>query len=147
MFIKTERAGFSLLEILVGIAIFMVGMIGVAALLVSTVKYNTFSGKMSEATFLAEAKMEELLEKESTDVDLADKQISGNQCFGVSGLGCTGSLADGSTTSVGRNNSFDLYWNVADGIPTAQGKIIKVIAVWKGKGQIREVWLQSIYME
>ena len=59
--------GFSLIEVLLGISIFMIGMLGVTALNVSSLKSNTFSGNLSEATLLAAAKIEELMARDFDD--------------------------------------------------------------------------------
>jgi hypothetical protein len=55
--------GFSLLEVLLGISVFMIGMLGVTALNISSMKSNTFSGNLSEATLVAASKLEELMTK------------------------------------------------------------------------------------
>ena len=39
--------GFSLLEVLIGISVFMIGMLGVTALNISSLKSNTFAGHLS----------------------------------------------------------------------------------------------------
>ena len=39
-----DGRGFSLLEVLLGISVFMIGMLGVTALNISSLKSNTFSG-------------------------------------------------------------------------------------------------------
>jgi len=57
---KNNR-GFSLLEVLLGVTVFMIGMLGVTALNISSLKSNTFSGNMSEAVVLAGDKIEELM--------------------------------------------------------------------------------------
>jgi len=72
--------GFSLLEVLVGMAVFMIGMLGVIVLFMSAVRMNAFSGNFSEANSLAVRKIEELRE---SDYDLI---VSGTD----SGLGKDG---------------------------------------------------------
>ncbi len=46
---------------LLGITVFMIGMLGVTALNISSLKSNTFSGNMSEAVIIAGDKLEELM--------------------------------------------------------------------------------------
>lgn len=72
--------GFSLLEVLVGMAVFMIGMLGVIVLFMSAVRMNAFSGNFSEANSLAVRKIEELRE---SDYDLV---VSGTEA----GLGKDG---------------------------------------------------------
>ena len=59
--LPADNRGFSLLEVLLGITVFMVGMLGVTALNISSMKSNTFSGNLSEATIIGASKLEELL--------------------------------------------------------------------------------------
>ena len=53
--------GFSLLEVMIGIAIFMVGMLGVAALQISSMNTIAFSGNLTEALYHGTSKIEELM--------------------------------------------------------------------------------------
>jgi type II secretory pathway pseudopilin PulG len=65
--IVRDCRGFSLLEVLLGISVFMIGMLGVTALNISSLKSNTFSGNLSEATLIAAAKIEELMTMDFDD--------------------------------------------------------------------------------
>ena len=70
--INTSK-GFSLLEVLLGITVFMIGMLGVTALNISSLKSNTYSGNLSEATLIAADKIEELMSLDYTnDPDTTD---------------------------------------------------------------------------
>ena len=44
--------GFTILEIVIGVSIFMVGMLGVAGLEISAIKAEAFSIRLTESTFL-----------------------------------------------------------------------------------------------
>lgn len=65
--IFSNSRGFSLLEVLMGVTVFMIGMLGVTALNISSLKSNTFSGNLSEATIIAADKIEELMSLEYTN--------------------------------------------------------------------------------
>lgn len=75
-----KSRGFSLLEVLLGISVFMIGMLGVTALNISSMKSNTFSGNLSEATLVAASKLEELMAQEFDDPasQLFDEDNDGN---------------------------------------------------------------------
>jgi hypothetical protein len=72
--------GFSLLEVLLGVSVFMIGMLGVTALNISSMKSNTFSGNLSEATVVAASTIEELMNKhfdlENYPPDCEDTDVS-----------------------------------------------------------------------
>ena len=73
--IVQNSRGFSLLEVLLGITIFMIGMLGVTALNISSLKSNTFSGNMSEAVIIAGDRLEKLMA--SNFADLKDTDLDG----------------------------------------------------------------------
>jgi prepilin-type N-terminal cleavage/methylation domain-containing protein len=54
------RNGFTLLEVLLALLIFAVGIIGIAPLFISAPRYNQSSQAMTEATTLTQSKFEEL---------------------------------------------------------------------------------------
>jgi type IV pilus assembly protein PilV len=62
---RGER-GFTLLEILIGISIFAIGVLAVATMQVSAIRGNRLGNEVTQATFLAEEKLEEL--KNSADI-------------------------------------------------------------------------------
>jgi len=78
-----KNSGFSLLEVLLGITVFMIGMLGVTALNISSLKSNTFSGNLSEATSVAASKLEELMAQDFDDAAfLYDVDYDGNRLDG-----------------------------------------------------------------
>jgi Tfp pilus assembly protein PilW len=80
-----KNSGFSLLEVLLGITVFMIGMLGVTALNISSLKSNTFSGNLSEATSVAASKLEELMAQDFDDAAfLYDVDYDGNRLDGCS---------------------------------------------------------------
>lgn len=80
-----KNSGFSLLEVLLGITVFMIGMLGVTALNISSLKSNTFSGNLSEATSVATSKLEELMAQDFDDAAfLYDVDNDGNRLDGCS---------------------------------------------------------------
>jgi len=138
--------GFSLIEVLLGISIFMIGMLGVTALNISSLKSNTFSGNLSEATFIAATKIEELMAMDFDDIKQKAGQTDGNcpdcdptvnqdvnddgidddddadttnNVDGKSnfGLDDTGTDADHEEGSLGKNGIYTVYWNVAENEP------------------------------
>jgi hypothetical protein len=141
-FTKGSR-GFSLLEVLLGISIFMIGMLGVTALNISSLKSNTFSGNLSEATLIGATKIEEFMAMDFDDIEDIDgdgtgqddkplyddgidddddadtgNDVDGIANFGLDDLECpqspvTTNEADGCDTTIGKNGIFTVYWNVA----------------------------------
>jgi len=135
-----NASGFSLLEVLLGITIFMIGMLGVTALNISSLKSNTFSGNMSEAVIIAGDRLERLLALEFDDPDLEDTDTDG-----AAGLDDIGANADNSDPGIGRNDMYNVYWNVEDGNPVPdKTKTVNVIVEWSIKDVKRRMNMSMI---
>lgn len=124
--------GFSLVEVLLGIAIFMIGMLGVAALQISSMTGNAFSGNLTEATYLMMNKVEELMNLKYDNALLTDPNANGAAGLDSQAVGTP--AVDHEDPVGGRNNIFQVYWNVAENVPMPRCKTIKVFARWSIKG-------------
>ena len=171
--IFSNSRGFSLLEVLLGVTVFMIGMIGITALNISSLKSNTYSGNLSEATMIAADKIEELMSLEytdeaaTTDPLLLDRDGDGtgqddNNENGIDdddegtavddwpnfGLDDnTQGAADHpfpDDESLGKNDMYNVYWNVAEGEPFDFCKRINVIVTWSIKEVPRQININTI---
>jgi len=127
----TDEKGFSLVEVLFGVMIFAFGMLGVGALLTATVRDNSFSSNLSEATLLAANQLDVLL---AVSYDSTDPQLTeGSDADGADGIGGiddVGAKADGQMPNQGKNGIFNVYWNVVVDAPVPDNKTINVIVQW-----------------
>ncbi len=155
---KTE-SGFTLLEIMIAIVIFSIGLLSIAAMQTKAVNTNTIAFDLSEATAIAETKMEELTILPFTDTDLTDTDGDGDASVEDADNdgdddddddgnpddddadGDVGSFGlDDNTTLTADNNdisnpTYSVFWNIADGVPvpnttTSKTKTIRVIVNW-----------------
>ena len=67
---QTDIKGFTLIEVLIGMAIFSIGILAVAALQVSSTKGNSSARRITEATALAESQIEALMQLSYDHADL-----------------------------------------------------------------------------
>lgn len=132
--------GFSLIEVLTGVTVFTLGMLGVAAIQISTINANAFAGDATEAMTLAGTRLELLLQEDFSS--LVDTNANG-----VAGLDLTDGDADGNEAEQGKNNIFDVYWNFANDEPRANCTTIKVIVKWSNKELVRDVSVSAIRSE
>jgi prepilin-type N-terminal cleavage/methylation domain-containing protein len=167
--------GFSLIEVLLGITIFMIGMLGVTALNISSLKSNTFSGNLSEATLIAATKIEELMATDFDDIEEGAGEDDGNHTTnrdvnddGIDdggnnfGLDDTGTDADYNEGPLGKNGMYTVYWNVAENEPISvppppplvvtplalqRTKTINVIVEWYIKDEPRRINMEIIRMK
>ena len=72
----TNKRGFTLLEILIAVSIFAIGVLAVASMQISAIRGNRLGNEVTQATLLAQDKLEEL--KNSADIasvpDSSDQQ-------------------------------------------------------------------------
>ena len=161
--------GFSLIEVLLGISVFMIGMLGVTALNISSLKSNTFSGNLSEAVNIAGDKIEDLMVVEFEHDDLKDTDGDGTDedllpaisvkifgdgiddnggNFGLDDTGTGAGEADKYELGVGRNDMYNIYWNVAIDEPLPEKtKKVNVIVEWYAKDQKRTISISSIILD
>jgi type IV pilus assembly protein PilV len=104
--------GFTLLEVLIAISIFAVGMLAIAAMQTSAIRVNSSAGQITELSALGMGKLEELM-----GVDYGDAQLqeSGNPFQ--------------ETTSDG----YTITWNVTNDSPVENNTRIRITVSAKGK--------------
>jgi len=150
----TDDRGFSLLEVMLGMVIFMIGMLGVIAMQVAMVRGTDFSAKVTEAATLAANQLERLMAVSYTDARLDDTDGDGtgqdtdndgvDDDGGNFGLDDTGNQADSQTTGTGTNGQFNIYYNVAVDEPASKCKTIRVIVSWSEKGNARQIAMTGV---
>ncbi len=109
-----RQGGFTLLEVIMAISILTVGLLAVGAMQVSAIYGNSLAGRMTEATSMAEEKLEELLSLEytltSTNADLEEGEHSG-----------------------GTDAGYTTTWTVVNNSPVPNTKEITVTVTWRDK--------------
>jgi len=117
--------GFSLIEVLVAMAIFSIGILAVGTLILSTTNNNTNGNLLTQATMLARAKMEE--KKRAAD--------AGNL------------TADDDETASNvdmQGNPGGIYTYACDIAPQGANLRIQVTVSWTRKGRSRSVVLATL---
>lgn len=120
--------GYTLIEVLIAIAIFSIGFLAVAAMQTTSVKGNASARRATEATALAENQIERLLELPYDDNDL-DPALNPHEAT---------------------QGPYTINWNVTDSDLDTDGvndaKTISVTVNWNYRGN-RNVSLQRIIPE
>ncbi|MCP4116030.1 MAG: prepilin-type N-terminal cleavage/methylation domain-containing protein [Desulfobacteraceae bacterium] len=128
-----NTSGFTLLEILIAMVIFSIGLLGVAKMQISSIRSNSYSQEMTDATILAKDKIEELMAIDYNNrVLLNDVDTDGSN---GGGLDDTGANADYSQVT-GR---YTLSWNVAIDFPIQNTMTLRFIVTWQDGGQTKNV--------
>lgn len=131
--------GFTLIEILITIGILTFGLLAVATMQVSAIRGNDFSSNVTEATILAQDKLELLSTLPYAHGDLQDQDGD----FDV-GLSDSGASADYSETPAAPFSRYTVSWNVSENNPVPNAKTIRVIVTWHDRGIDRQIFMDSI---
>lgn len=110
-----KNGGFTLLEVMIALVVLAVGLLGLAALQLVSVKSNAFSSEMTYATMIAQQHAEILKNLPYTDAD----------------------LNPGSHSAIGSSKGvqYTVTWNVTDNIPTTNMKSVNVTVQWQSLRQ------------
>lgn len=159
-----EQDGFTLLEVLVALLIFSIGLLAAASMQVMAIRGNYHSAALTEASYWATGQMERLLSKDFTDPELQDTDGDGtNQDadndwvdddggnFGLDHVAdpdsdgqpdndTTGSQADFQETQ----GIYTISWNVAEDVASNDTKTVKVMVTWTERGTAKTYEIQAV---
>jgi len=137
---KTET-GFSLIEVLIAITVFSIGILAVITMQTTSIGGNGKARQITEETTLAADRIDTLLGltySGSVDVDgdgtnqVLTNDTNGNgkcdlneNCFGLNDI--TAATADGNVISP--DGAYTIYWNVAVDVPFRNMKTVRVIVI------------------
>lgn len=116
--------GFTLIEVMVAIALLVIGILGLIATATSVIQGNAISRQMTTAMSLAQERMEILKRQSYTASDLTagNHNDPGNPLSAI----------------------YTRTWSVTDNSPAANMKTVQVTVAWTRKGSNHSVNLQTI---
>ncbi|MFZ5764529.1 MAG: type IV pilus modification PilV family protein [Thermodesulfobacteriota bacterium] len=129
---KNSERGFTLLEVLIAVAIFTIGILAVNAMQISAIGGNATANRVTESTNWASDRIETLLALSYSHADLDDDNGDG-----AAGFGATGANADG--TAVSPDGAYTISWNVAEDDPFPDIKTVNVVVERQVAGLARTV--------
>ena len=125
----TNKKGYMLVEALISIAIFSVGFLAVAMLVLSVSRNNTSGNQLTEANMLARERLEQL--KNTSDITLLPSDLT--------------TFSDGPMD--GNGNPGGIYtrtWTIQDALDFNTSREIKVTVNWTSRGRNLSVVLSTI---
>ena len=157
--LKNKKAGFTLVELLIAVAILALAIPSFFVFLNGQVFRTKLSLDMSNAIFLGEKKIEELMSKNFDDSALTDSNTSNdNGSLNISidknsilnnYSSYTSSTFDHiDNTNILNNTTFYTFWNVTDSSTSISNfKEIGVIVYWIWQGKGHKVFLTTFKRE
>ena len=122
-FKKSTEKGFSLVEVLIAVSIFSVGILAVALMLDTSIQYTSSARLMSEATEIAQYQMEKLMNASYRDAEL-----------------------DEFSSPYGPNliANYSVSWTVQDDVPMSEMKTINLTVAWNDRGENSSLTVAAI---
>jgi prepilin-type N-terminal cleavage/methylation domain-containing protein len=119
---KNHQKGLSLIEVIISMAIFAIGFLAIASLVIATTRNNTTGNILTEATMLARDKIEFLKALPVDQLEAACRdEIGSENIHSIFARDCEVNALGSSTTI----------------------KTIKVSVKWKKAGQLRQIVLET----
>ncbi|MDA3834880.1 MAG: prepilin-type N-terminal cleavage/methylation domain-containing protein [Spirochaetales bacterium] len=138
--IINNSKGFTLMEVLIALAIFAIGILGVAKMQLSGISGNASSRGVTEAATIGQQQLEILMSLPYDDDLLVDTNNDGtNQDADNDGSDDNGgNFGLDETATPDHSATFDtvynLFWNIAVDEPVTDAKKIRMIVRWKSSG-------------
>jgi prepilin-type N-terminal cleavage/methylation domain-containing protein len=126
-YIRQDRAGFTLLEIMIALIIFSVGILGVASMQGTSILGNSKGRFISETTNITAGYLEDFLDRVKKK-QYDDPALTDTDNNGAAGLDEQNAPDHGPITVDG----YTLVWNVAEGSPFSGTKTIRIFATSPG---------------
>lgn len=134
-----DEKGFSLIEILIAITVFAIGILALGKMQITSIKGNSFGNELTRAITLTQNKAEEL-----TGLPYDDPLTKDTNDNGIGGLDDTQSgnnvIADGNQV----NGRYNISWNIANDYPINNTKTIRVIVTWSIRGNLKNTSITSM---
>jgi prepilin-type N-terminal cleavage/methylation domain-containing protein len=136
-----KEAGFTLLEILIAIAILAFGLLAVATMQATAIKGNARAIGISEGVTLAQDRAELIEQLAYNDATLSD---GGGTNDGSAGLDDNLANSDQQDLNnpvklVPSGRDYYIYWNVVEDWPITNTKTIRVFVTWTERGAQKSV--------
>ncbi len=106
--------GFTIIEVLIAMIIFAVGILAIAKMQIVSINGNNIAGKYTEGSTLGVSEIENIIATAYDDVTLAD--------------GTNGTVTQGIYT---------INWTITDSVPIPNVKNINMAVTWNLKGQAK----------
>ncbi len=133
----SDTDGFTLIEVLITMVIFAVGILGLAMMQLSAIKGNSIANRVTEASTVASDQIERIMTWDYNDGLLDENNDN------------TYTLSNGNEVTfdgheAGPSGNYDVFWNVRENTPRTGSKTVDVTVIWFDRGQRKELTMSTI---
>jgi len=118
-----REKGFTLVEVLIAVSIFSVGLLAVAMMLDTAIQYNSSARFITEATEIAHAQMEKLMSSPYDDANLEEASSP----YGPNPIA-----------------NYNVSWSVRENVPMSAMKTISLSVTWSSRGENKSLTIISL---
>lgn len=140
-----ENAGFTIIEVMIGILIFSIGVLSIFGMQMSGIRGNTTARHYTETATIGVDKIEELIALPYTHPDLNDTDGDGGSGGDLGLFDVTVGSADHFENDP--EGRYTIFWNVAENDLVEHSKTVSVVILWNGIGMQRSVSMQRVIPE
>lgn len=130
-------SGFTLIEVLITLVIFAVGILGLALMQLSAIRGNSVANRLTEASNIATDQIEQMF-----NWDYNDNRLEGSTNATYNLINGANQIADGHRLDARGN--YDIIWNIQENTPAAGSKTVDITVIWFDRGQRKELTFSTI---
>lgn len=141
--------GFTLVEVMIAVAVLSIGILAVGSMQVSSVEGNSLAGNTTEAVTVAENTLERFIGLPYTHNDLIDNTADGaatlrNPLPPLPAVAIPDIIARPPEFPPFQQGNYTVCWNVADNLAVNNTKTINIIVAWRQGFEDKAVLLEYI---
>ena len=129
--------GFTLIEILIALAIFAVGFLALSSMQITAINTNANSRNSTTVINIAKDRAEELMALPYTDANLVGSAAPGTNYAPAADADLIDNNEDGQIDEAGETGHITITWTVINDQPRPGAKSVRVTAVRTGRSQRR----------
>lgn len=142
---KDGEAGFSIIEIMIGVVVLSFGVMAICSMQMSGIRGNSAARQYTDTSTICMDKIEELMSLPYGSPELIDTDGDADDAVGQGLFHATIASADHFETDP--SGQYTIFWNVAENDLMVRTKTVSVIIVWTGAGMQRNVSMQRVIPE
>lgn len=134
---RSDDRGFTIIEVMIAIAIFAIGFLAVSSMQISAITNNANSRNSTTVITIAKDRAEELMALPYDDVNLVGSAAPGTNYAPATNADLIDNDEDGQIDEAGETGHITISWTVVDDTPLPGTKSVRVVAIRTAGGQRR----------